>query len=613
MNPREEIERLIASGEARAAWSLIGQLWRENPGPASAGFVLSRLEKVRSELSLVRCRVAVLRSFTVEPVIPLLRAEAAIRGIDLEVQLGEFNTYAQEILDAGSSLYRFQPDIIVLAVQTRDLAPDLWSRFPELSAEDVQTAVGRVIESYRGWIKTLRARTPAHVILHNLETPARPSAGLLDGQTSAIQLINHELNRLATEHTGVCVLDYDALVARHGRLRWTDEQKWLTMRMPIAADCLRHLAAEWLRFIHPLTGRVCKVLVTDLDNTLWGGVIGEDGMAGIKIGAEYPGAAHLALQQAMLDLHHRGILLTICSKNNSTDALEVLEKHPGMLLRPKHFAAMRINWSDKAQGLREIAAELNIGTDALAFIDDNPVEREFVRAELPEVTVIDLPADPMRYADTLRDCAVFERLALTAEDRARSQYYTEQRQRAEVQSSAASLEDFYRSLEQVVELAPVSPETLARVAQLTQKTNQFNLTTRRYSEKEISDLAGTAGCRVISASVRDRFGDNGIVGVVITRQDEIDSFLMSCRVIGRGVESAILAGVIDALRGNGRREVQGSFIPTKKNAPARDFYPNHGFQKKSEQNGEILWSLDLGQANIACPEWITLNNKQVSK
>ena len=208
------------------------------------------------------------------------------------------------------------------------------------------------------------------------------------------------------------------------------------------------MAQEWLRFLVPISGKIAKALVVDLDNTLWGGVIGEDGLAGIKLGPEYPGAAYQAVQRAMLDLTRRGILLAICSKNNLEDALEVLEKHRDMLLRPQHFAALRINWNDKTQNLREIASELNIGIDALAFLDDNPAEREQVRASLPEITVIELPENPFAYADALRDCPSFERLALSPEDQQRTEMYAGQRERARKEEQFQSKEDFYRFLEQ---------------------------------------------------------------------------------------------------------------------------------------------------------------------
>jgi FkbH-like protein len=612
---RKDIDNLIASKSVTAAAAHLAQLWLEEAGPSAAGFVVSRYEQLRQHLHLSTCRLCILRSFTVEPAVALLRAAAFVNGIDLVVQVGDFNAHAQEIFDPTSRLYDHTPDIVILAVQTRDVAPDLWGGYADLSPAESNAAAERVVGEFRRWVQAFRAHSQAYLVVHALETPALLSQGVLDsqseaGQAAAVRRINQELGRTVGEHRGVYLLDYDALVARHGRLRWHDERKWLTMRMPIATENLIHLANEWLRFIHPLTGKVCKVLVADLDNTLWGGVLGEDGPEGIQLGLEYPGAAYRALQRAMLDLFQRGVPLAVCSKNNLPDAMEALERHPGMLLQPQHFAALRINWNDKVQNLYEIAAELNVGMDALAFLDDNPVERARVRVEAPEVTVIDLPDDPMGYAQALRNSPIFERLVLSAEDHERGQYYAEQRLRLEFERSSSSLEDFYRSLQQELEIAPVTAETVSRVAQLTQKTNQFNLTTRRYTEQQIDDMASSTDWRVYSVRVKDRFGDNGLVGVAITRDlkevCEIDVLLLSCRVIGRTVETALLSFLVERARSMGMKQFQGWFLPTKKNEPAKEFYPQHNFRPLAERDGGTLWGVDLGQADCKCPEWIRL-------
>jgi FkbH-like protein len=269
---------------------------------------------------------------------------------------------------------------------------------------------------------------------------------------------------------------------------------------------------------------------------------------------------------------------------------------------------MRINWNDKAESLREIAAELNIGIDSVAFLDDNPVERQRIREQVPEAIVIELPQDPMALAPTIRDCPYFERLTLSQEDRQRGDYYAWQRDRADLERSVTSKEDFYRSLEQVAEIAPVNASTLARVAQLTQKTNQFNLTTRRYTEQQIAGMAECPGWRVWSLRVADRYADNGLVAVAIAHLEdarcEIDAFLMSCRVIGRTVETALLAHVAADARAQGARWLQGWFLPTKKNAPAREFYREHGFEVAEENEGGALWRLDLSERQVQTPEWI---------
>jgi FkbH-like protein len=612
---RAEIEQAMDNGEWAKAARQTRLLWEREASSATASFVVGCFEKMRPHLEATPHRCAILRSFTVEPLVPLFRAAAFAAGIDLAVHVTEFNAYTQELVDGASSLYEFVPHTVILAVQTRDVAPELWKDFASLDQVRRNAAVERVTGQFGGWIRALRSRSHADLVIHSLEVPLCAGLGVFDsqtedGQTGAIQEINRNLRRLAGENQGVYVLDYDQLVARYGREQWGDERKWLSVRLPLAAPSMMRLTREWMRFLHPLTGKVAKCVAVDLDNTLWGGVIGEDGLAGIQVGGEYPGAAYRELQQALLDFSRRGILLAVCSKNNTEEAIAALESHPGMLLRQRDFAAMRINWKDKARNLREIAAELNIGIDVIAFLDDNPVERDYVRQEAPEVMVLELPGDAMRYAQAVRDAPIFERLTLSEEDRQRNQYYAAGRERARLEQAVSSPEEFFRSLEQEAEIQEANELTVARVAQLTQKTNQFNLTTRRYTEQQIAEMMRCPGWRVLSLKVRDRYADNGLVGVAILREGEglweIDTLLLSCRVIGRTVETAFVAQVAVQARDRGAAWLEGWFLPTKKNTPARDFYPRHGFALAEERDGGQLWRLDLSRAELRCPEWIRL-------
>jgi FkbH-like protein len=619
-NWREEADRSIAAGQPERAAAALAQVRNaEAESPAAAAFLVSRYERIRGSLALQPHRLAILRSFTVEPVVPLLRAAAFAAGLDLTVHVGEFNAYVQEILDGESALYRFQADTVILAVESRDVAPHLWGEWADLSESAAREATRAVVDRFHSWIVTFRRHSQANLVIHSLTPPEFPARGILDsqlepGQTEAFAEINRELRRMAREQRGVYILDYDALVARSGRIGWRDERKWLTVRMAFPAAHLADVSREWMRFLHPLSGRVAKAIAVDLDNTLWGGVVGEDGFDGIQLGAEFPGAAYRNVQRALLDLRQRGILLAICSKNNSADAMEVLERHPDMLLRPQHFAALRIDWNDKAANLREIAEELNIGIDAVAFLDDNPVERQQVRGAVPEATVIELPEDPFLFARALHEAPVFERLTLSAEDLRRGEMYQAQAERRKVESGAASREDFYRSLEQEAEIGRVSAATLARVAQLTQKTNQFNLTTRRYTEEQIARMAESPDWRVHWIRVRDHFSDNGLVGVAILHRQEsaweIDTFLLSCRVIGRTVETAFLAYLIETAEAEGGKTVEGWFLPTKKNSPACEFYSSHGFRVAEgpveAKQGGTRWVLDLPQQAVRRPEWIRL-------
>ena len=609
---RRRVDESLQSHPLEAA-GYLDRLWQTHPGPQTAHYVISCIRALQIPLTPVR--LAVLRSFTLEPVLPLLRAGAFISGIDLQIHLGAFNAYAQEILDPGSPVYAFQPDIVVLAAHTRDLAPELWSGFSAASAERCRAEADRLEKHFDSLIRAFRKTSKAHLVIHNLEIPALPDAGVYDaqnedGQGAILRRVDHALQALSRSHDGVYVLDYEGLVSRHGKEAWNDEQKWSSVRLPMAASQLVHLAEAWRGFLVPLAGKTAKCAVVDLDNTLWGGVIGEDGMKGIQLGPEGAGAPYLAFQRALLSLYHRGILLAVCSKNNEADAMEALTKHEGMAIRPDQFAAMRLNWRPKSENLKEIADDLGIGLDSLCLIDDNPVERQQVRSALPELKVLELPEQPWSRVAALMDYSGFQRVRLTTEDAERGKLYAARRESRKLESGVATREDFYRSLEQVATIRRLDAETLVRVSQLINKTNQFNLTTRRYTEQEVADMALRPGCRIFSIQVADRFADNGIVGVAIIhclgKTCEIDSFLLSCRVINRTVETAFLSHLMQQARAEGARHMQGWFVPTKKNPPAAGFYAEHGFEEVEKEGDRTLWRLDLEKSDVKLPEWFQL-------
>jgi FkbH-like protein len=305
------------------------------------------------------------------------------------------------------------------------------------------------------------------------------------------------------------------------------------------------LAAEYVKFLRALRGLSKKCLVVDLDNTLWGGVVGEEGPLGVKLGATYPGSAFVEFQQYLLDLHARGVILAIASKNNPADVDEVFATNKAMILAPSHFSATEVHWRQKTESLGNISAQLGIGLEHVVFADDNPVECEEVRRNLPTVTVICLPSQPERFIESLASEGLFDTLGLSAEDRRRGELYRQRAQAEGMRASAALVEDYYRDLRMQLCFAQVDRASLPRAAQLTQKTNQFNVTTRRSSEADVSRRAADPTWIVTTVGVRDRFGDNGIVGVIMAKQAgdvvDIDTFLLSCRVIGRSVETAMLA------------------------------------------------------------------------
>jgi FkbH-like protein len=611
---RSRIVEAAAQGHAGLARGLAARLWQSTPTLPAAGFLGKTLVGSPAAAPWPRRRVFVLRSFTVEPIIPALIAEGLAAGVVFDATIGDFNAYTQELLDPGSRLYAEDPDVAILAVQTRDIAPELWAGSGGGPAA-YEAAVERVTGEFTALVEAFRSRTARPLVLHGLDLPIRSADGIGDhqrawGQVNAVREINRRLVALAAGKPDIHVLDYDRLVARYGSDRWYDDRLWASSRVPLNTGLMAALAGEWARFLFATGPALAKVLVCDLDNTLWGGVIGEDGIEGIVLGENEETCPYLRLQRAILNLYDRGIILAICSKNNRDDALQALERHERMLLRPHHFASMRMNWNDKPANLVEIADEISVGRDALVFLDDNPVEREHVMQAAPEVRVLDLPDDVRRYAEAVWQFPLFERLRLTTEDRERGAMYAQQRCRDELQKSAGSVEDYYRSLQMRMRVRPVAPDTVARASQLTQKTNQFNMTTRRYTEAEIAALLGGGAHRAWTVQVEDRFGDNGIVGLLIVEAGpeawRIDTFLMSCRVIGRTVETAMLAWLAEQARAAGATRLVGEFIPTKKNAPAAGTFAGHGFEPSGEAGTAGCWVFELERGTIRVPEWIEI-------
>jgi FkbH-like protein len=526
------------------------------------------------------------------------------------------------MLDPTSGLYQFEPDVLICAVHASRLFPDI-HQFPfDLTQEERADAVEAGVRTLENLLDTFTARSPALVLVHNMVVPQHPALGVLDlrdelGQAELFGEINRRLAEVVrTRYRNVYVVDEDRVQSQHGKAQATDARLWLTARMGWSHPVLAGLAKEYLRYLLPLKGLSRKCVVLDLDNTLWGGVIGDDGLSGIQVGAEAPGNAFLAFQRELERLWRRGILLAICSKNNPKTALAVFDEHPDMVLKRSHFSAWRINWEPKPSNMRAIAEELNIGLSSLVFLDDSPIERLAMRTELPQVMTPELPADPAQYRQALLELGVFDGLSFTEEDRSRNQLYAEQRARteleAEYRSAGTSLQDYLQDLDIIVEIDPINHLTLPRVAQLTSKTNQFNLTTRRYSEAQI-DEAVARGWLVYSMRVVDRFGDNGLVAVALLSPQpnhtwEVDTFLMSCRVMGRGVETAFLAHLAAEARDRGGTRLQGWYLPTAANMPVQDLYREHGFMLIHEDgNGNQLWDMDLIDGGaLTPPTWLTV-------
>lgn len=394
---------------------------------------------------------------------------------------------------------------------------------------------------------------------------------------------NLALDALAREYKNLKVVDFAGFMAAYPQTDWIDWKYYFLSQMAVNPRLANDFQDWFVGQVAMIEMKRKKCLVLDLDNTLWGGVLGEDGIAGIRIGGDYPGNAYLAFQQYILELSRSGVILAVCSKNNEVDVRELWSGHPSVLLREEHFASLRINWQDKATNIREIAAELNIGLDSMVFIDDNPAERELVKSMLPEVAVPEFPVHPYGLPEFIRRITsdYFTVYSLTAEDMAKTEQYRNNARRAAQKARFADMDEYIRSLEIRLTIAGVTPLTVERAAQMTQKTNQFNLTTRRYTDADIRNFV-RSGAKVITLGVADKFGDNGITGLMIVTYADpqtavIDTLLMSCRILGKGIEYAFVSCVLRRLFAEGTTLVEASYVPTSKNGLTADFYPKCGF------------------------------------
>ncbi|MBU6259773.1 MAG: HAD-IIIC family phosphatase [Burkholderiales bacterium] len=541
-------------------------------------------------------RLRILSNGTPDLLLPVIAATAPRHGIWLEVSAAAFATHVQEALDPNSSTRQSKPDFVLMALDHRalDLAPCPGNL--ELAHQRVGAALDWLLEL----ATAAQSDGASTVILQTLVPPTGALFGGFDGSLpgSRLWLIQEFNRRLRERHvSGVLLLDAANLAASIGFDRWHDAALWNLGKIPFAQSVTPIYADHLCRVVMAARGRARKCLVLDLDNTVWGGVIGDDGLAGIELGQGSPnGEAFLAVQEAALALRERGIVLAVCSKNDEATALRPFREHPEMRLREEHIAVFQANWQDKASNLRAIANRLNIGVDSLVLLDDNPVERHQVRTELPEVGVPELPDGPEHFVQALLAAGYFEAVQFTAEDRERAAQYQANLARSAPVEAGGDLRAHWASLRMVARIAPFDSLGRARIAQLINKTNQFNLTTRRRSEAQVALLEASRDSLTLQVRLEDRFGDNGMISVVICTPHEgawlIDTWLMSCRVLGRGVEQVVLNVLVDVARRRGIPRLHGRYVPSGKNAMVREHYPALGFVAEADTPDGMEWVLD---------------------
>jgi FkbH-like protein len=503
---------------------------------------------------------------------------------------------------------------VLLLVRLEELLPDFLEDFPSRPPVEWAKRIDDAAGDIGALAKRLEQTCAAQIIVQSV-TLARDGyfgihdAQRPDGQSQLTNRFNQRLAERLSERTSSFLWDFDALVRREGYATIFDPKAWYTSKSPYKQSAYPLIVHDLMRFVRSAFGRVKKCIVVDLDNTLWGGVVGEEGFDGIHLGQTYPGNCYRDFQRELLKLHHRGILLAINSKNNEADALQIIDHHPGMILRREHFAAMRINWRDKASNLRELAAELNLGVDSCIMLDDNVVECELLRRECPESDVVLLPDKPYLLPAVPPRLVGVENIRLTEEDRSRGAMYRARAERQTHEARYTDLDEFLRSLDIEASIEQATSFSIPRIAQLTQKTNQLNMTTRRYTEAQIQGFTTDPCSAVYAVSSRDRFGDDGIIGVFILRfADEacrIDTFLLSCRVIGRGIEQLMIAAIADIARLRGMRVLVGEYIPTAKNQPAAGLFDRLGFVP----SGETLFQCELDTVSLVPPAYIRVATK----
>jgi FkbH-like protein len=515
----------------------------------------------------------------------------ALEGLDVKTYHAPYGLNLEEAR-AGSDLVTHAPDITLMLLRREDLHPDLVRPVVGLSPGEQAALSSQLLDRLFAIIEAFRAHRVGHLVVTILPQQAGPALGVYDPQSERSETawwsaLKAEIGRrLRVGVEAALFLDLDDVTAQVGRDGFFDPRLWYSVLFPFAPAAAREVSRRVVGLGAALKFPKAKVIALDVDNTLWGGIVGEDGFDGIALGHDYPGNAYLAFQRRLLDFQQRGFILVLCSKNNSADVQQVLNTHPHQILKPEHFAAMRINWDPKTDNLVTLAEELNLGLDSFIFVDDSDYECALVRRELPQVEVVQIPARPVEVPYCLDPVSRLELLSFTAEDLKKTEMYAQERVRRElrknVDESGGGLDGYLASLEMVMTVGIDEPAPLKRLAQMTQKTNQFNLTTRRYDEQQMRRIIDAPNWMVAHFSLKDAFGDSGIVGLGLFDLSEpavaeLDTFLMSCRVIGRKAESAFLNFLLKRLAAAGVREVLADYLPTPKNGLVTNFLTDHGF------------------------------------
>ena len=561
---------------------------------------INKSKELKKKKDMKDVKIAFLSSFTINGVAEVMRVLCFENNVFAETYTAPYNQHVQEILNKSSGLYDFNPNIIFMLLDAEQLFGDFYYFPYRMNDEQKNQYTKEKFEELKELIGVLKNNTKSKIVVNSLLLPLYSSRGIIEnknfGFRKAVERFNNMIEELSKDDSQVFVFDFNMFCMKLGYDNLFDRKMYYLADMRISPTALVEIGKEYMAYIFPLMSMTKKCLVLDLDNTLWGGILGEDGIDGIKLGPDKEGRPFLDFQRRILELFERGIVLAINSKNNYDDVIEVMKKHKYMLLKEDHFASMKINWNDKVTNMKEITTELELGTDSFVFLDDDKTNRELIKRFMPDVMVVEMPQDFSLYPKVIEDLKNFNLFSITEDDQKRGEMYVGQKKRTEFKLKVKDLETFLKQLKIKVNIVYANESNIARIAQLTQKTNQFNLTTRRYQEEDIKKFSESEDYFVCCIQVEDKFGDYGTTGVVIAKKNKeewvIDSFLLSCRILGKEIEKVLLGFVIDKAREDGAKDIMGEFIPTKKNEAANDFYKNSGF-KIVEKGEKEIWGFDV--------------------
>lgn len=583
---------------------------RELEYPFDAGYLLKKSKRIKRTLleqtaadgtpvTFLKKRIAVLGGSTTHDIIRMLELFLLNYGIEPEFYESEYAQYWQDAMFDNEELVQFHPDLIYIHTTGRNITffPDM-----EDSLQGIEDKLETQMSHFRVMWEKLENTYHCPVIQNNFEFPFYRILGNRDGydphgKTAFIQRLNMEFARYAAQQEHFYIYDIQYESAAFGLDRWTDPSYWHMYKYAMSMQAIPDFAFHLSHIIKAVFGKNKKAFVLDLDNTLWGGIVGDDGPENLEIGQETSmGQVYQEFQGYLKEHKKIGVLLNVDSKNEEENALAGL-KHPEGILKPEDFIVIKANWLPKSQNLTEIASELNIGRDALVFVDDNPAEREIIRQHVPETAVPEMTdgdqVNPDQFIRILDKNAYFEVVTLSEDDKHRNEMYKANAMRKEQEESFGNYSDFLKSLEMEAVIRGFEPVYYSRIAQLTNKSNQFNLTTKRMTQAEVEQMAQDPGYITLYGKLKDKFGDNGVVSLVIGKKNgdtlELILWLMSCRVLKRDMEQAMLDTLVWQSRESGIRKLHGYYYKTAKNAMVKDFYGAMGFQKLSEKDGDSEW------------------------